>query len=362
LRDDLEAVVDAAYEAAVVPELWSGVLDGLARLSGARGGLLLTTNIDHDFRWLESACMSGCAEAFSQEGWGARNPRGARLAPMRYPGFVTDAMLFTEQEMDEDPFYSDFLARFGLRYGAGTMVQIPSGDILAITVEGSHPISAEAVVRLDAVRPHLARAAVLSARLRLERARTAIDTLEKVGLPAAAVRPNGRVVLANRLLEKLDGSICILPFDRLASLHPASNEMLSCALGNIRHGRLSDVRSIPVPGCDLNPPVVVHVLPVLGVAHDVFADALAIVIVTPVVMPGVHCADMLDTLFDLTPSEGRLTALIGSGLTPRLAAEKLNITEETARSTLKRVFSKVGVSRQSELTALLGSLLLRAPD
>lgn len=362
MRDDLEAVVDAVYEAAAIPELWSGVLDGLAQLAGARGGLLLTTNIDQDFRWLESVGISGCAEAFSREGWGARNPRGARLAPMRYPGFVTDAMLFTEREMDQDPFYNDFLARFGLRYGAGTMIQIPTGDILAITVEGSDPISAEAIARLDAVRPHLARAAVLSARLRLQGARTAIDTLEKVGLPAAAVRPDGRVVLANKLLAKLDGSICIQPFDRLASSHPASNEMLSRALGSIQHGYSSEVRSIPVPGHDLNPPVVVHVLPVLGVAHDIFAGALAIVIVTPVVMPGVHCADMLDTLFDLTPSEGRLTALVGSGLTPRLAAEKLGITEETARSTLKRVFSKVGVSRQSELTALLGSLLLRAPD
>lgn len=61
----------------------------------------------------------------------------------------------------------------------------------------------------------------------------------------------------------------------------------------------------------------------------------------------------------LTLTEARVAALVGSGLPPRTAAEKLGITEETARTALKRVFSKVGVSRQSELTALLTRLVLR---
>ena len=54
-----------------------------------------------------------------------------------------------------------------------------------------------------------------------------------------------------------------------------------------------------------------------------------------------------------------MAALVGSGLAPREAAEKLGITEETARTVLKRVFSKTGVSRQSELVALLTKLALR---
>jgi hypothetical protein len=48
-------------------------------------------------------------------------------------------------------------------------------------------------------------------------------------------------------------------------------------------------------------------------AHDIFGGGPAIVIVIPV--------DMLDTLFDLTPAEARLAALVGSDLTPRIAAE-----------------------------------------
>jgi DNA-binding CsgD family transcriptional regulator len=47
------------------------------------------------------------------------------------------------------------------------------------------------------------------------------------------------------------------------------------------------------------------------------------------------------------------------GLAPREASERLGITEETARTTLKRVFQKTGVTRQSELSALLARMAIR---
>ena len=54
-----------------------------------------------------------------------------------------------------------------------------------------------------------------------------------------------------------------------------------------------------------------------------------------------------------------MAALIGSGVAVGEASKKLGITEETARSVLKHVFSKTGVSRQSELVALLSRMVLR---
>jgi DNA-binding CsgD family transcriptional regulator len=64
-------------------------------------------------------------------------------------------------------------------------------------------------------------------------------------------------------------------------------------------------------------------------------------------------------LLGLTLAEARVASLVGSGLPPREAADQLGITEETARTTLKRVFGKTGVSRQSELASLLTRLVLR---
>lgn len=69
--------------------------------------------------------------------------------------------------------------------------------------------------------------------------------------------------------------------------------------------------------------------------------------------------DLLQRLFALTPAEARIAELIGSGLSPREAAKKLRVSEGNARTTLKHVYRKVGVSRQSKLAVVLTKLNLR---
>jgi len=74
--------------------------------------------------------------------------------------------------------------------------------------------------------------------------------------------------------------------------------------------------------------------------------------------PGCSAARCKITL-GLTLGKARGAALVGFGPPSRAAAEKLGIAEETARVVLKRMFAKTGVSRESELTALLTRLILR---
>lgn len=62
----------------------------------------------------------------------------------------------------------------------------------------------------------------------------------------------------------------------------------------------------------------------------------------------------------LTPAEARLALLYGNGRTARRAAEELGISEHTARSTLKNVFGKLGVRKQSELARFIARLTLPA--
>jgi DNA-binding CsgD family transcriptional regulator len=118
------------------------------------------------------------------------------------------------------------------------------------------------------------------------------------------------------------------------------------------------VRSIPIRATADQPATIVHLVPIRGVAHDVFSTAAAIVVATPVVPGAAPQPALVQGLYDLTPAEARIASLVASGQAPRDAARSLGITEETARTTLKRVFAKVGVSRQSELAALLARLTL----
>ena len=59
----------------------------------------------------------------------------------------------------------------------------------------------------------------------------------------------------------------------------------------------------------------------------------------------------------LTPAEARLAVLYGNGRTARGAAQELGISEHTAKSTLKNVFVKLGVRKQSELALFIARLI-----
>jgi DNA-binding CsgD family transcriptional regulator len=352
-----ELLIDRIYEAAVLPELWQSVLGSLTDIAEAKGALLLTADPRRDGRWIGTPGTAAWFEVFSHGDWPSRNSRAAKLAAMHYPGFVCDLDLFTTEEMDRDPFYTELLRPLGLGWGAGTLIESPAGDTLIVTIEGAQPVRRERVHILDELRPHLARAALMSARLQLERARTSIEVLEKLGLPAAVVDDQGRVKGVNGLFDNDAPCLGIGAWDKLRLANAAANELLTQGLSRLRTiGAMEAPLSIPVPAMDGRRPAVVHLLPIKRQANDIFVRALGIVMVTeltPAVSPSTA---LLDGLFDLAPAEARLAGLIASGLPLRTSAQKLGITEETARTVLKRVFAKVGVSRQAELVALLGRL------
>jgi DNA-binding CsgD family transcriptional regulator len=61
-------------------------------------------------------------------------------------------------------------------------------------------------------------------------------------------------------------------------------------------------------------------------------------------------------LLGLTTSEARLASLVGGGASPREAAVELGITEGTARTTMKVIFDKLGVAKQSQLARIVARL------
>ena len=54
--------------------------------------------------------------------------------------------------------------------------------------------------------------------------------------------------------------------------------------------------------------------------------------------------------YKLTRKEAMLAAKLSEGKSVEQAAEELAITYETARTHLRRIFSKTGTSRQAELS------------
>jgi DNA-binding CsgD family transcriptional regulator len=68
---------------------------------------------------------------------------------------------------------------------------------------------------------------------------------------------------------------------------------------------------------------------------------------------------ILERLFDLSPRQARLAALLMTGRRIKEIAPMLEITEGSARQYLKRVFKKTGTRRQADLVRVVGEALVQ---
>jgi DNA-binding CsgD family transcriptional regulator len=363
MSDDL---IDRIYEAAFVPELWSSVLEAAGDLSGSANGALFVFNEAAPIRGRFSDASPRSAEALKDvrplfdkflgsDSWKIF-PGVMRMYEIQPARFVQVEDFMTPEEIANDP--QRIAARsVGIGVNLCTAVPLPTGELVTIVFQrwlkdaGYDP---DAIARVDALRPHFARAGMIAARLRLEQARAAVATLEAIGLAAAVLSAAGRAVATNGLLEEMRTTFIAAAHGRVALANPAANALFQEAITNNRNDQV--VRSIPVPAADGQPPTVVHLLPLRRAAHDIFAGADMLVTATPVNASAiVPSPSVLAGLFDLTPAEARLAAALSQGRPLKEAALDSNITFKSGRTYLERIFAKTGTHQQSELVALLKS-------
>ena len=349
-----ERLVDRIYEAGAVPELWVDVLSDLGRLAGGLGAVLFVPGPP---RWIATPAIEEMFTAFVTSGLISTNERTKRLVALNHPGFVTDQDVFRLEDIADTPIHRDFFIPRGGGFGVATVIPAPSGDIMILHVERAFadgPVETDAVRALDALRPHLARASLLSARMELQRASAAAAALATLGLPGAVLGRLGRLMATNQLFDALIPHVVQDRQPRLALADRNADPLFADALASL-DGSGSDqrVKSIPVAALNDQPAIIVHVIPIRGVAHDIFASASAIVVVTPVVPRDVPSAEVVQGLFDLTPAEARLAREIGRGKTVAEIAAVSGLSPGTLRTQIKAILGKTGLHRQADLLGLL---------
>jgi DNA-binding CsgD family transcriptional regulator len=359
-QSQFEALVDRIYEAAVVPELWPDVLETISALSGSFGGILFAANAQFS-GWTASPRIAPMFAEFFEKGWAARNPRPARGISIGAAGFVSDHDLFSPDEMDADPTYA-YLRSLGLGWCAGRVATSPSGDRLLFSWEKRFtdgPFDRATLDSLDAIGAHLARAALIAARLGLERARAAAETMRALGLPAAVLSRSHRLLLANDLFARFVPSLVQDRRERAVIADPRADALFERALARLRAiGAPAGVQSLPVPAREGSRPLILHLAPIRGAAQDVFTAGDLLLIVTELTIGAAPSAGLLQGLFDLTPAEARVARAIAAGRPAAEIARAHGVSAETVRTQLRAIFSKTGVSRQVELVRLLSGATL----
>ena len=166
----------------------------------------------------------------------ARTERFKRLLAARHPGFLTEAEIYPAGNSADDLTYRTILYPRGLGHAAATAVTLPTGDSFTIVLEREFvrgPVERDAIDRLNAIRPHIARSATMSARLQLERARATTQVLEALGLAALVFDERGKVIAANALIEAMTNEIRWLARDRLSLSDRNADLLLRAAIKSI---------------------------------------------------------------------------------------------------------------------------------
>ena len=180
-----------------------------------------------------------------------------------------------------------------------------------------------------------------------------LGLIEDTGRAAAVVRQDGTLIEANASGRALLGPDGPRAGEPLLSGVPAEKHALCQALkmSCARKGpRVSEPIALTHPG---GGHLLAYVMPLEHGEHG--GDAALVLLADPRGPERRDAAQMLQ-LFGLTGAEAKLAALVGVGHAPRGAAAELKISENTARSTLKTVYDKLGINKQSELGHLVARL------
>ena len=361
---NFECLVDRIYEAATAPDLWPSLLHDLSRMVNATGGLLGTRRSD---QWqgyrvspdLEKRGSKVSIEDYLRSDAPTRTITTPRLIAANRSGFVSDQELFTAEEYAADPMVTEWMAPNDRYHGAATAIQVPTGDLVLVQFmrrTGLPGFDRGDLDRLDAYRPHLARAGLLAARWRLERLRAAAEALALVGLPAAVLDHDGRVVVANTLMQGISTYVVWRTKDQIAFTDAAATALLRRAVANMNNPVATSVRSFPVRGRPTTEPVVVHLVPISGRFRDLFEGGLEVLVVTPVSAPAPPDTALIQGLFDLTPAEARVACGMVEGMTVDEMAVRYGVVRETVRTQVKAVLAKTGTRRQVEAATKLAVL------
>jgi DNA-binding CsgD family transcriptional regulator len=349
------SILDHIYEAALLPERWPSVLDLLSRQYGARGGLLVGGTAP-DMQWIAGGeDAESTMTDFVNEGWMAQNDRIERIISRRYMGFQAD--FHTPEEIARLPMYTEFLTPRGYDSPVATYAPGILGDDFVLSLEGFEDRAGAraALPSLDAIRPHLARAAAMSARIGLERARAMVTALESLSFAVGIVNAHGRIVAVNRLFERELGVRMFESGGRLRLATVGETIKLTEALDLIGTAEAGG-RSIALQSADQLPPSVMHVLPLRRGARDLFTGALAMLVLSWGRSTLAPDAGVLGTLFDLTPAEAQIAGQLAVGTPIKKIAMINGISVNTARVHIRNIHGKINTNRQVDLVLLLRDL------
>jgi DNA-binding CsgD family transcriptional regulator len=196
----------------------------------------------------------------------------------------------------------------------------------------------------------------------MEEARAMSRALEALGLPALVFDQARKVLAPNALIQALPEYVAWRARDRIALRAARADAQFQAACEAIASDEPGPPRSFAMPGVDGAATLVGHVVPIRRSARDIFARCAGVLVLTPATLPQAPPAELIRSLFELTPAEARVARSMAGGASVEEIAQSARVSVNTVRTQVRTLMAKTGCRRQAEVVGLLAGLtVVREP-
>ncbi|HSW20853.1 MAG TPA: helix-turn-helix transcriptional regulator [Ramlibacter sp.] len=278
---------------------------------------------------------------------------------------VTVHELLGEAQWRESPLYREFLAQYDIFHIMGADVRTPDGGECRLRVcrpGGAPAFSEHDKAFCRQLLPHLKRAVTLHAHIdRSESERELYaSAVDRLMICTIILDEHGRILQTNQVADELlrAGDGLRIRGSALEAAYPTEHRELQRLVKGALFARLRPDAAIveamavtrPSGGSSLG--VVVRGVPPSEWSEGRRRPSVVVFVRDPQSRPQAPL-DVVQQMLGLTRSEAVLALQLADGLSLDEAAQALAIQRNTARAHLRAIFSKAGVTRQSELVRIL---------
>lgn len=358
--DLLHRVVWAIYHSVQEPEPWRGCLELLVEyFQVTNATFVLRPSTARDLGYLVCLPSHAKTELEYRAVWYKLDPF-LELPPERV---LTVAEVMSEEQWLSCKFNHDFLRHLMVsdaRHIMGVNIITRAGTVSRLRLHRTMdlpPFTNEDKRRLAQLVPHIKQAMTLAAQVNRNESEREIyeEGLDRLNIGVIVLDETYQLLRANPVAcHMLNGGDGVRLVERqLEGCTPADTRELRRLLGSAHEypGTVTAM-SLSRPQGRRKLAAVVRSIPLLEESEARAQPAYAVFLRDP---DALACAaqDIARQMFDFTPAEANLAIELVNGLSLDEAAEKLCIRRNTVRAHLRAIFSKVGVTRQSELVRIL---------
>lgn len=362
IEPEVSELLASIYEGPLEAEPWHSFLGKLRKLMGANSATLVLkppSSGDRGVLRIDGGSLEGIARY--QESFFAMDP--FLHIP---PGEVKSLLeLVPEEEWVESELYKVCMEPAGLYDSLGVDMSIPGemeGGLRVTRDKASPRFTDEDKALMSQIVEHLMRAIRIHVRMNKIESERALyaGAVDQLSLATILLDENGAVLSCNRMAEQLlarEPDLNVVNGYLQLGDEVTTNELqrlIGLVLEQQQHGGPAVIEAMRIQRdadyADLG--VAVRPVPMNEWSEGRSVPTVAIFISDPDF--GAEApVKVITRLFGFTPTEAQLSLLLAEGLSLDETSQALGISRNTARTHLRSVFNKTGVSRQTLLVRLI---------